>query len=262
MVASQIRANARESLTGKWGEAAVMTLVYGIVTWVINFVCNLIPVIGPVAVFVISTPISYGLIVSFMKPRRGEEVGYVDFLSNGFSYFGRVWGVVGNTILKMILPICLVVISVVLLTVSMSGVIFGAFGAAASPYTSSAEGVMAGFGFLGFISIILYIAALIYTIVKGYLYSLTMYILYDNDNMTGKQIVEESERLMRGHRLAFFFLGLSFIGWAILAAFTLGIGMLWLMPYMMIAMICFYEDLAGKNNVAVESNVTENPVEK
>ena len=38
MVASQIRANARESLTGKWGKAALMTLTYSIIVFVINFV--------------------------------------------------------------------------------------------------------------------------------------------------------------------------------------------------------------------------------
>ncbi len=244
MVASEIRANARENLTGKWGKAALLTLVYAIIVFVINFVCNLIPVIGGLILFVISTPISYGLLVSFMKLKRGEEVGYVDFLSNGFSSFAKVWAVLGNMVLKMILPICLLVIFIILLVVSLGGSL------ASAVIAESGSGV-AGFGFLAFISFIGYIASLIYVIVKGYLYSLSYYILNDNPNMTGKEIVEKSENLMRGNRWRFFWLGLTFIGWAILAAFTLGIGMLWLMPYMMVAMICFYEDLADKNTAPV-----------
>lgn len=244
MVASEIRANARENLTGKWGKAALLTLVYMLIVWAINFVCRLIPVVGPIILFVISTPISYGLLVSFMKLKRGEEVGYTDFLSNGFSSFAKVWAVFGNMVLKMILPICLLVVFIVLMVVSLGGSVFSAV------LAESGSGV-AGFGFLAFISFIGYIASLIYVIVKGYLYSLSYYILNDNPNMTGKEIVEKSENLMRGNRWRFFWLGLTFIGWAILAAFTLGIGMLWLMPYMMVAMICFYEDLADKNTAPV-----------
>lgn len=244
MVASEIRANARKSLTGKWGKAVLMILAYMLIVWVISFVCGLIPGIGPIVLFVISTPISYGLIASFMKLKRGEEVGYVEFLNNGFSAFGRVWGVVGNTILKMILPVCLLIISIVVMSFGLTGSIVAGFA------LESSSGV-AGFGFLGIIGMFGYLASLVYAVVKGYLYSLTNYILFDNPDMTGKQIVEESERLMRGHRWNFFWLGLSFIGWVILSAFTLYIGLLWVLPYMMIAQVCFYEALAGKTKEPV-----------
>lgn len=260
MVASQIRANARESLTGKWGKAALLTLTYSIIVFVINFVCNLIPVIGSIALFVISTPISYGLIVSFMKLKRGEEVGYVDFLSDGFSSFGKVWAVIGNTVLKMILPVCLVIISIVLIMIGAGGTIFGTTTLVNS--TSSSTGIVAGFGFLTVIGIIGYVASLIYAIIKGYLYSLSFYILNDNSDMTGKEIVNESEKLMKGNRWRYFWLGLTFIGWAFLAAFTFGIGMLWLMPYMMIAMICFYEDLAGITSTPVVEAESETKTEE
>lgn len=243
MIASQIRANAREALSGKWGKAALLTLTYVIIVFVINFVCRLIPIVGGLLLFVISTPISYGILVSFMRLKRGEDVAYTDFLNSGFSDFSRVWGVVGNTALKMILPICLLVIFVILLVVSIGGSV------ASGIIAGSSSGV-AGFGFLGFISFIGYIASLIYVIVKGYLYSLTFYILNDNPNMSGKEIVEMSESLMRGNRWKFFWLGLTFFGWSILAGFTLGIGLLWLMPYMMVSMICFYEELSGHSNVA------------
>lgn len=250
MVASQIRAKARESLTGKWSKAALLTLVYVIITNVINFVCNLIPVVGSIILFVISTPISYGLIVSFMKLKRNEEVEYTDFLKDGFSSFKKVWAVIGNIILKMIVPVCLLVVFIILMVVSISG-------AVASGVVANSNGGVAAFGFLGYVSILGYIIALIYTVVKGYLYSLSFYILNDNENMTGKEVVEESEKLMKGHRWSFFWLGLTFIGWAILAGLTLCIGMLWLMPYMMIAMICFYEELAGKTSDPVQTTETK-----
>lgn len=250
MVSSEIRANARKSLTGKWGKAALLTLVYAIIVFVINFVCRLIPVVGGIILFVISTPISFGLLVSFMKLKRDEDVNYTDFLSFGFSSFAKVWGVFGNIILKMILPVCLLVIFIILLVVSIGGSV------ASLVIAESSSGV-AGFGFLGFVSIVGYIASLIYVIVKGYLYSLSYYILNDNPNMTGKEIVETSEKLMKGNRSKFFWLGLTFIGWAFLAGLTFGIGMLWLMPYVMVSMICFYEDLIGKTNETVQTTETK-----
>ncbi len=49
MVLSEIRANARKSLTGKWGKAALLTLIYSVLFTVIAFVLNLIPIIGQLA---------------------------------------------------------------------------------------------------------------------------------------------------------------------------------------------------------------------
>jgi len=244
MVASQIRATARERLTGKWGKGVLIILAYLLVNFGIGFVCGLLSSIGSILSYIILPPISYGLIVSFMKLTRGEEVGYFDFLSNGFSSFGKVWGVVGNTILKMILPVCLLIVSIVIMTFGLTGSIV------AGVALESSSG-MAGFGFLGIIGMFGYLASLVWVVVKGYLYSLTNYVLFDNPDMTGKQVVEESERLMRGHRWNFFWLGLSFIGWVILSAFTLYIGLLWVIPYITVAQICFYEALVGKTKEPV-----------
>lgn len=255
MIASQIRANARENLTGKWGKAALITLSYCIIVFVIAFLCNLIPFIGQIIWIVISAPISYGLLVSFMKLKRNEEVEYTDFLSNGFSNFGRAWGVAGNIILKMILPICLIVIFAIITVVSFTGTIVGLTYNSMSYQVSTT--MASGFGFFGFIGFLGYIASIIYTIVKGYLYTLSFYVLHDNEDMTGREIVEESARLMKGNRWRFFWLNFSFIGWAFLCAFTLGIGMLWLLPYMMISMVFFYEELAGKDNEPIVETKTE-----
>lgn len=259
MIASQIRANARENLTGKWGKAALMTLSYCIIVFVIAFLCNLIPIIGQIIWLVISTPISYGLLVSFVKLKRDEDVEYTDFLNTGFSKFGRIWGVVGNIILKMILPVCLIILFAIIMVVSFSGSIIGlTYGSLSYSMSYKVGTAMAsGFGFFGLIGFIGYFASIIYTIIKGYLYTLSFYILNDNDNMTGKEIVEESARLMKGNRWRFFWLGFSFIGWAFLCAFTLGIGMLWLLPYMMISMVFFYEELAGKDNEPIAETKTE-----
>lgn len=253
MVSSSLRANAREALKGKWGKAALLTLCYSIIMFVVSFVLNLIPVIGQIAQFVISLPLSFGLLVSFVKLKRDEEVAYTDFLNIGFSNFGKVWGVFGNMILKMIIPVVLVVVFLIVFMVGIGGSLSGIallhnYGNSYYAATSSGFGAVAMIGFIG------YIASIIYAIVKGYLYSLSYYILYDNQDKSGKEIVELSESMMKGNRWSFFWLGLTFIGWAILSVFTLYIGLLWLMPYIMVTFVCFYETLANQNKNVAESN--------
>ena len=50
---------------------------------------------------------------------------------------------------------------------------------------------------------------------------------------------------MTGKRGKLFCLQFSFIGWAILATLTLGIGFLWLIPYIQFATISFYKSLTS-----------------
>lgn len=79
--------------------------------------------------------------------------------------------------------------------------------------------------------------------IKAYSYAMTPYILKDNPEMKNNAAIEESMRMMDGHKLELFMLDLSFIGWAILSLLTCGIGFLWLAPYMSMAHVNFYEDL-------------------
>ena len=80
-------------------------------------------------------------------------------------------------------------------------------------------------------------------IIKARSYAMTPYVLRDNPNMKSNEAIEESMQLMSGHKAEFFLLGLSFIGWVLLSLLTLGIGFLWLIPYMQTAFAYFYEDL-------------------
>lgn len=229
MVSSQIRAEARNSLTGKWGKAALLTLVFGVISYLISFLLNFLPVVGAIINLVITPVLAFGFLVSIIKLKRNEEVGYIDFFKNGFNQFGKVWGVIGQTILKMILPVIALIISIVLIAIGGAGAIV------------SGEGM----GFLAILGMILYIVSLVWVIIKGFSYVLAQYILYDNPDMDSKSIVEKSEELMQGHKWAWFWLPITFIGWFFLGALSFGIGFLWIMPYLQVALVVFYEDLAG-----------------
>lgn len=79
-------------------------------------------------------------------------------------------------------------------------------------------------------------------IIASYRYALAFYILRDNPQMSASEALNESKRLMDGYKMDLFLLGLSFIGWALLCILTLGIGLLWLGPYMNTAYTNFYEE--------------------
>ena len=82
-------------------------------------------------------------------------------------------------------------------------------------------------------------------ILAAYSYAMAPYIMAENPDMTAREAIAASKEMMRGNRWRLFCLGFSFIGWAILAALTLGIGTLWLRPYEEAAQAAFYRDLSG-----------------
>lgn len=242
MVLSDIRKSAREALTGKWGKGALIILTYFAFMFVLGFISGFIkdvPFLGfvfEIAIVLISVPLAFGLIASFIKLKRGEEVKCYEFFNFGFANFGRSWKIAGNILLKMWFPILLYILSVFVF------VFITTFSLATSTVASSTSFILIG-SIIGFV---LFIAAFAYLFVKSLLYSFVYFVAYDNETMEAKEIVEESAKLMKGNRGKFVLLQLSFIGWAILTVFTLYIGMFWLIPYMQVAMVCFYEALKDK----------------
>ena len=81
-------------------------------------------------------------------------------------------------------------------------------------------------------------------IMKAYAYSMAPFIMAENPNMTAREALRASEELMDGHKMDLFILELSFIGWGLLSALTLGIGSLWLNPYIQAAHAAFYRNLS------------------
>lgn len=93
-------------------------------------------------------------------------------------------------------------------------------------------------------------------IIKSYSYALTPYILVEHPEMSANEAIEESMRLMDGHKFDLFYLQLSFIGWAILSILSLGLGVFWLIPYQMTAQAAFYRDIKNEA-MPLQDNVIE-----
>lgn len=112
-------------------------------------------------------------------------------------------------------------------------------------------------GFRNFVpALLVYLLATIFTIlwtllfiipgiIAGYRYSMCYYILRENPEMAPMDVIRQSKEMMKGHKMELFILHLTFIGWGLLSIITLGIGFLWLTPYVSASTTAFYLDLKG-----------------
>ncbi|OKL37645.1 DUF975 family protein [Domibacillus mangrovi] len=80
-------------------------------------------------------------------------------------------------------------------------------------------------------------------IIKSFSYMMTFYILRDRPELSPLEVITESRKMMNGHKGEAFVLGLTFIGWLLLGVVTLGIGFLWIVPYISVTFAHFYDTI-------------------
>lgn len=99
-------------------------------------------------------------------------------------------------------------------------------------------------GFLQTLFILLWgLLFIIPGIVKAYGYSMSFMLKADHPDYDWRTCLDESQKMMQGHKMELFILDLSFIGWLIVGALCLGVGDLWVAAYMQAAHTQFYENL-------------------
>lgn len=87
------------------------------------------------------------------------------------------------------------------------------------------------------------VTLLIGTFILNYAYRMVPYIIQEYPELTPREALKLSREMMRGHKWNLFVLDLTFMGWVLLTILTLGIGGLWLTPYMQTTVAHYYEDL-------------------
>lgn len=213
--------------------------------------------------YIVTVPLSYGVTVSFIKSSREESFSVFDFLSNGLKSFGRVWAVFGRTILKLIVPIIVFVVGYVAAFLLLRTAIKDIFNLQHLNY---------GFAIF-YTSIIILAGVTIYYIIKALSYVLTNYILYDNPDLSAKEIVEESAMMMKGNKISFiiliFYIGILFVILFGICSFLITYfvnyvallfstvlmlaGIIILLPYTLALQVAFYNSLRSPDS-KVENN--------
>lgn len=80
-------------------------------------------------------------------------------------------------------------------------------------------------------------------IIAAIKYSMAYYILNENPDLGALEAIRRSKDMMDGHKMRFFEMWLSFLGWFILGIVTFGLGMIYAIPYYRAAKANFYLDL-------------------
>ena len=115
------------------------------------------------------------------------------------------------------------------------------------------EELFEGFRYFGnalatYLLMLLYIILwLLLLIVPGIIaalsYSMTFYIFAEDKSLKPGELLEKSKKMMDGYKMKLFNLYLRFLLLALLCILTLGIGFLWLIPYVHVTVAKFYDDI-------------------
>lgn len=162
-----------------------------------------------IAYFVFTMIISVGMMKAGLLMSRGEEVTFGSAFKGMFQNFSQTLKAIGGILLYSI-----------------------------------------GTGILSMIPIIGGIAALILQVYILPVVVVFVFMAIDAKykDMTMADMFHKSMELVNGHRVEYYGLMFSFIGWMLLAVLTCGLLYIWLMPYIVIAMSNWYRALNGEVN--------------
>ena len=95
--------------------------------------------------------------------------------------------------------------------------------------------------FLIAFGLLLAVSIVLITIYVTISFSQVLFILVDRKDFSIRKILAESFDMMETFMLEYFILVLSFIGWMILGILTFGLLFIWVIPYMLVTLACFYD---------------------
>lgn len=220
---AELRAMAREALDGNWSPGVLATFVLGIINQVMGFV----PLIGLIAQYLLSGPFNLGLTKIFQETIRDHHSD-VGVLFQGFSRFFQGVGVwfISTVILSLTSSLAAIPGAIVVFVIYNQNPV----GFEEDP--------------LFFVGLLFASVPFLVAMIHMYLrFSMVYFIANDNPEMGVIGIVKESNRMMDGFKMKLFILYVSFIGWHILGALALLIGLLFSTAYMRTTVAGFYDDI-------------------
>lgn len=237
---SQLKQEAKQALSGKWGVAVFMTLLTVVITYSLNIggTESVAVTITSLISSLLSIILNVGLLSFFLKICCGqkEAAGFKDLFFGFQCHPGKALLLYLLNVLYLLPGTFIYVILLVVLMFTMfANVSYSDF-----MYADMTPAQATVFLIVFLVLIILYI---IYACYIQLTYGLVYYLLLDYPDLPVSQIWKRSAQLMKGHRWRKFKLELSFIPWMIASIFTLFIGYLWVSVYMNAAFTEFYLDL-------------------
>ncbi|MGH4139896.1 DUF975 family protein [Clostridium sp.] len=207
------RKQAREQLKDNRGKTILFTLSYGIIEAILYAIIHFIFKVNMDNTFniilVLTSPLALSSAIFYVKFSKSEKVRLMDILTG----FNRL-------LAALIIYIVLNIPSIIQQLISF-----------VAPNTGANSGVI--------ISIVVVTVSIFIELI----YTMSYYIIADEKNIGIKEALIRSRKIMYGHKMEFFLLQLSFIGWGFVALLTVGIGLLWIVPYMELTYANFFLDI-------------------
>ena len=232
----ELMSAARASLRGCWGTAISVLAAWGLYGVVVSTLTEVLESWYSAVVGLFSSAatgsISLGLVVFSLSISRTGSGSFVQ----AFSGFRRFWTALAAYLLLLLVTfISFLWLVPGLILASVSSWDTGGF---ADDLWSQAFTVL-----ITSIVVVLILIGIIGIIRVSLNFSQTFCVLADNPAMGAMEAVRRSKKIMAGNEWKLSCLGCRFIGWGLLCVPTLGIGLLWLAPYIYVSLAKFYDDL-------------------
>ncbi|MPQ43597.1 DUF975 family protein [Clostridium tarantellae] len=236
--------NVKKNIGGMVGVTTVYLLMYAVFT--LGILGKGVGIIG--AYLTPALAIVYILCLKMLKDFKGKGVPkyrYVDIS------LAQIWNSIKYTLWIALFSLPMVI----LIFIALIPLIFKILN---SVYMGDPYYLLNDFSFSINLLIIVYIVGIVYCIILNLMFSLTPYIIMERKNHdTVRDLMTEAHKLIKGHMWNYFLFKLSFILWYILGIITLGIGFLWITPYIEMCKIEYYyklKEIKGNKCKVVEDD--------
>ena len=219
---SELKKLSKSQLKGHWKVPVLLTLIYGAIVFAISITQNCLYSGKASFLFLLVTlAIEVWAVVGFPN-------FYLKFIQNSDEVKFKDFFVSKSILLKSLGYV---------LFMSLIGALIGVIIGFSIVFSITGSTWVLGLVILALVAI---------TIVFSLSIAMTAYILVDKSGTKVFEAIRLSMKMMKGYKWEFLVLYLSFIGWALLCIITLGIGYLWLAPYMTLTFANFYKELDKK----------------
>lgn len=256
----ELKELSKEQLRGQWGTVVLITLAITVIQLLANwfdtyYESSIIFTILSLAVSITVPIFTFSL---YLKLTRGVKVKFTDMFVSGSTFLKSL----GVTLLEGLIILPAIIIESIILVIlgffiaGSSGIFDTLLSSNSMDQIFLAQNIeellySIDFGALFKVFVIImsiaFIIAIPIMILGYYMYPAIILMVEDNTRGVG-ECISTSFRLMKGNLWSFIVLQLSFIGWALLCILTLGIGFLWLTPYMETVNMNFFNKISGYNH--------------
>lgn len=244
----ELKALSKEQLRGQWTTVVLITLLFGVINFVdykftASFESSFLISICSFLLAIVLGVFGNNL---YLKLTRGVKVKFTDMFVSGTIFLKAI----GITLLQTLIMIPVAIIIVIIGTFVFIG---GAAGIGMTEnfiIPNSIESFVSSvnyayfFKFFFVILLLAFIISIPVIILGFYLYPSLILICEDETRGVG-ECIGTSFRLMHGNLWKYIVLQLSYLGWIVAGIFTLGIGYLWLFPYINTVNMNFFNQLVG-----------------